>query len=152
MSNAARPATSRPHLGYVGVGLMGLPMVRRLVPLGYTITAHDIVAKQVDAARVAGARGASSAAQVVRNAEFVLLNLPTTDAVEQAVFGERGVASAIKPPQLVIDFSTNEVGRGTSLPSIFPWRTILPSLSRRVPLRGSNVLSITPSLCFNSLM
>jgi len=52
---------------------------------------------------------------VVRNSEFVLLNLPTTDAVEQAVFGPDGVATAITFPQLVVDFSTNEVARGRAL-------------------------------------
>ena len=46
------------------------------------------------------------------DASFVLLNLPTTKAVEQAVFGDRGVASVIKPPQLVVDFSTVEVDSG----------------------------------------
>ena len=103
---------SKPRLGYVGVGLMGLPMVKRLLPLGYTITAYDIAARQVDAARAAGARLAFSAAETVPDADFVLLNLPTTDVVEQAVFGPKGVAGAIKPPQVVVDFSTNEVARG----------------------------------------
>jgi len=100
------------RIGYVGVGLMGLPMVRRLVSLGYDVVAYDIVAKQVELATAAGARPASSAAAAVRDADWVLLNLPTTDAVEQAVFGSDGVASAIAPPQLVVDFSTNEVARG----------------------------------------
>ena len=103
------------RIGYVGVGLMGLPMVKRLVSLGHDVVAYDIVDKQVELATAAGAQAASSASQVVRDAEFVLLNLPTTDAVEQAVFGPDGVASAIKPPQLVIDFSTNEVARGKAL-------------------------------------
>ena len=49
---------------------------------------------------VAGAIGIDP----VRNAELVLLNLPTTDAVEQAVFGPDGVASAIEPPRIVVDF------------------------------------------------
>ena len=102
----------RARLGYVGVGLMGLPMVRRLVSLGYPVDAYDIGAPQMAAARAAGARAASSAADAARDATFVLLNLPTTKAVEQAVFGDRGVASAIKPPQLVVDFSTVEVDSG----------------------------------------
>jgi 3-hydroxyisobutyrate dehydrogenase-like beta-hydroxyacid dehydrogenase len=91
---------------------MGLPMVRRLRSLGYAITAYDIAEKQVDAARALGAQTATSAAGVTRDADFVLLNLPTTDAVEQAVFGPEGVASTLRAPQLVVDFSTNEVGRG----------------------------------------
>jgi len=102
----------RARLGYVGVGLMGLPMVRRLVSLGYPVAAYDIGAPQMAAVLAAGARAASSPAEAARDAPFVLLNLPTTKAVEQAVFGDRGVASTIKPPQLIIDFSTVEVDSG----------------------------------------
>ena len=103
---------SRMRLGYVGVGLMGRPMVARLTSLGYTVAAYDIVAERIAAVVAAGARGATSAADVCRDADLVLLNLPTTDAVEIAVFGEAGVASALKPPQLVVDFSTVAVDRG----------------------------------------
>jgi 3-hydroxyisobutyrate dehydrogenase-like beta-hydroxyacid dehydrogenase len=45
----------------------------------------------------------------------VLLNLPTTDAVEEAVFGERGVATVARSPQLVIDFSTIKVDKCKAL-------------------------------------
>ena len=103
------------RIGYVGVGLMGLPMVRRLVSRGHDVVAYDIIDRQVELATAAGARAASAASQVVHDAEFVLLNLPTTDAVEEAVFGSGGVATAITSPQLVIDFSTNEVARGRAL-------------------------------------
>jgi len=36
----------------------------------------------------------------------VVLNLPTNEAVAQAVFGELGLAGTLRPPQLVVDFST----------------------------------------------
>jgi len=77
----------KPTLGYVGVGLMGLPMVKRLAPLGYAIRAFDIVAAQVEASQAAGATAAASAADAARGADLVILNLPTTDAVEHAMFG-----------------------------------------------------------------
>jgi 3-hydroxyisobutyrate dehydrogenase-like beta-hydroxyacid dehydrogenase len=98
--------TTRPRIGYVGVGLMGLPMTKRLVSLGYPVTAFDIVAGRTAAARAAGAAAAGSPAEAATGVELVLLNLPTTHAVEEAVFGARGVASAMRAPQLVIDFST----------------------------------------------
>ncbi len=98
--------TAKLRLGYVGIGLMGLPMTKRLVSLGYAVRAYDIAQQQVEAARAAGATPARSPADTAAGADLVLLNLPTTDAVEQAVFGENGVASAVQPPQLVIDFST----------------------------------------------
>ena len=96
-------------IGYVGVGLMGLPMAKRLLSLGYAVRAYDIAPAQVAAARDAGATSASSAADAVRNADLVLINLPTPEAVEAAVFGENGVAAALRPPQLLIDFSTIKV-------------------------------------------
>ena len=101
--------TAKPRIGYVGVGLMGLPMAKRLLSLGYAVKACDIVAERVEAARAAGAEAARSPADAAAAVEFVLLNLPTTAAVEEAVFGKRGVAAGVRAPQLVIDFSTIEV-------------------------------------------
>lgn len=97
------------RIGYVGVGLMGLPMVKRLVSLGYPVRACDIVPEKTGAAAAAGASPASSPADAAKGADLVLLNLPTTDAVEQAALGEGGVAGALRTPQLVIDFSTIKV-------------------------------------------
>ena len=94
------------NIGYVGVGLMGGPMVKRLRSLDYRVRAFDIVPGK---AAAAGADAAASPADAAKGAELVLLNLPTTEAVEQAVFGEGGVASALRPPQLLIDFSTIKV-------------------------------------------
>ena len=102
---------TKPRLGYVGVGLMGLPMVKRLVSLGYPVTAYDIVAERIEAARAAGAAAARSPADASAGADFILLNLPTTEAVETAVFGEQGVATAAHAPQVVIDFSTIKVDK-----------------------------------------
>ena len=103
---------SKPRIAYIGVGLMGLPMVLRLASLGYTLTVHDIVPARIDSARQAGAAGAATAGAAVHGADLVLINLPTPDAVEAAVFGANGVAGAMQPPQLLIDFSTIKVEQG----------------------------------------
>jgi 3-hydroxyisobutyrate dehydrogenase-like beta-hydroxyacid dehydrogenase len=99
----------KPRIGYIGVGLMGLPMLKRLLSLGYAAKACDIVAERVAAAVASGAQAASSPAAACAGADLVLLNLPTTDAVESVVFGDAGVAGAIRPPQLIVDFSTIKV-------------------------------------------
>jgi 3-hydroxyisobutyrate dehydrogenase-like beta-hydroxyacid dehydrogenase len=90
-------------LGYVGVGLMGQPMVQRLLKLGWRVRAYDIVAERV---AQSGAQACASAAEAARDVDVVLLNLPTNDAVVDAVFGERGLAKSMREPQLVVDFST----------------------------------------------
>ncbi len=84
-------------LGYIGVGLMGGPMTQRLTSLGWKIRAYDIVPERSTT---------RSAADAARGSDVVLLNLPTNDAVKQAVFGPGGVASAVSAKQLVVDFST----------------------------------------------
>ncbi len=99
-------------LGYIGVGLMGLPMVRHLTAKGYAIAAFDIVAEKRDAAAATGARAAASAVDAVHDADIVVLNLPTTEAVEDVMFGSGGVARAMKPPQRLVDFSTITVEKG----------------------------------------
>jgi 3-hydroxyisobutyrate dehydrogenase len=84
-------------IGYVGVGLMGGPMVKRLTSLGWSVRTYDIVPERSTL---------GSAGEAAQGAEVVLLNLPTNDAVEDAVFGARGLIHTLKKPQLVVDFST----------------------------------------------
>jgi 3-hydroxyisobutyrate dehydrogenase len=93
-------------IGYVGVGLMGGPMCERLVKLGWRVSAYDVAEPRLAAARAAGAAIASSAAEAARVADVVLLNLPTNDAVVDAVFGPNGIGNAVSEKHLVVDFST----------------------------------------------
>ncbi len=99
-------------VAYIGVGLMGAPMVQRLLRLGYPVAVYDTRPEALHAAAAAGARAAQSAADAARGVDVVLLNLPTTDAVEHAVFGPTGVATVMQPPQRLVDFSTIPVAQG----------------------------------------
>jgi 3-hydroxyisobutyrate dehydrogenase len=81
-------------LGYIGVGLMGGPMVKRLKSLGWQVKAYDIVPERSTV---------ESPSDAANGADVVLLNLPTNDAVEDAL---AKLLPALRPPQLVVDFST----------------------------------------------
>jgi 3-hydroxyisobutyrate dehydrogenase len=105
-------STAKPAIACVGIGLMGLPMTRRLLGLGYRVTVFDIAATRLDEARTAGAQVAASAAAAVDSVDLVLLNLPTAAAVQDAAFGPQGVATAMRAPQLLVDFSTIPVEHG----------------------------------------
>ena len=104
--------SAKPAIACVGIGLMGLPMAKRLLGLGYRVTVFDIAAARLDVARAAGAQVAASAAAAVASADLVLLNLPTAAAVQDATFGAQGVATAMRVPQLLVDFSTIPVEHG----------------------------------------
>lgn len=102
----------KPRIGYVGIGLMGLPMTRRLLERGYAVKVCDLAKARTDAARAAGAAVVATPAEVASDTDLVLLNLPTTDAVAEVAFGEHGVATALRPPQRLVDFSTVKVDKG----------------------------------------
>src|SRR3954449_882589 len=93
---------------------MGLPMTKHLLSKGHSVVAYDIVPGKAEAS---GAKVADSPAGVCAGVGAVLLNLPTNEAVEEAVFGAKGVSSAIQPPQLIVDFSTIKVENGKKLTS-----------------------------------
>jgi len=103
------------RIGYIGVGLMGLPMVRHLIGRGYGVAAYDCLAERCAAAGQAGARIASSARDAVAGAGIIVLNLPTTEAVETVVFGPDGIAGVLNGRQVVVDFSTISVAKGKAL-------------------------------------
>jgi 3-hydroxyisobutyrate dehydrogenase-like beta-hydroxyacid dehydrogenase len=108
----AEAAMLRFRIGYVGLGLMGLPMARHLLSKGYSVVGYDIAPARLAEAASAGVGTAESAAGVVQGADLILLNLPTTDAVEDVVFGAGGVAKAMQPGQIIVDFSTITVDKG----------------------------------------
>jgi 3-hydroxyisobutyrate dehydrogenase-like beta-hydroxyacid dehydrogenase len=96
----------KPPLGYVGTGLMGGPMVERLLSLGYPVRVFDIDANRLMAVERAGAHAVRSPVETAAGVHFVLLNLPSLQAVETAVFGTDGLVNALSPSQMLVDFST----------------------------------------------
>ncbi len=79
-------------LGFVGLGAMGAPMVRRLLGAGHRVLAHDIDAAAVAAAVSRGAEGRGGPAAVAAEAEVVLVSLPTPDVVRRVALGPGGLA------------------------------------------------------------
>lgn len=90
---------------------MGSPMAARLIACGHALAVHDTLRERAKPLVTTGARFGKSAADAAREADLVLLNLPTTEAVERAVFGRHGVTSMAHQRQIVVDFGTTEPAR-----------------------------------------
>ena len=69
------------QIGFVGLGKMGQPMVRRLIEAGHALTVFDAQAESLAPLVALGAKGARSAAEVGDNAETVMASLPSPDSV-----------------------------------------------------------------------
>jgi 3-hydroxyisobutyrate dehydrogenase-like beta-hydroxyacid dehydrogenase len=93
------------HVGFIGLGRMGVPMASNLMKAGYALTVCDINKQAVDSLASKGARPAASPAAVASEVDTVLLSLPTPAIVREVTLGRDGVASGTKV-KTVIDLST----------------------------------------------
>jgi 3-hydroxyisobutyrate dehydrogenase-like beta-hydroxyacid dehydrogenase len=93
------------RVAVLGIGLMGLPMARRLCEAGCTLSAWNRTRAKAEALAPLGARIADSAAEAVQDADCVLLMLQDGATVEEVLF-HHGVAEALRAGGLVIDMSS----------------------------------------------
>jgi 3-hydroxyisobutyrate dehydrogenase len=90
------------RVGYIGLGAMGSPLARRL--LGH----HELCVWDLDPEACAeyeraGASVATSATNLARRCDVVLLCLPKSEHVGQVIFGKDGLAAGLAEGSLVID-------------------------------------------------
>ncbi len=99
---------TRPRLGFIGIGLMGNPMTRRLLEAGFAVTVWNRTPAKAEPLREAGATLAGSIGELVASVDVVMLCLANTAVVEAVVFGEGGVAAHGRPGQRLIDLSSSD--------------------------------------------
>jgi 3-hydroxyisobutyrate dehydrogenase-like beta-hydroxyacid dehydrogenase len=92
-------------VGFIGLGNMGGRITACLVRDGVAVLGFDIRAENVTAA---GAQPASSALDVVRNTDVVLLSLPSSRQVEEVMLGDDGAVQVAREGQIIVDLSTSE--------------------------------------------
>ena len=94
------------RIGFIGLGIMGRPMARRLLGAGYPLTVHSRSPGPVDELVDAGANRAGSGAEVAAASDVVITMLPDTPDVEAVLFGEDGVSAGSRNGSVVVDMST----------------------------------------------
>ncbi|HWZ47816.1 MAG TPA: 2-hydroxy-3-oxopropionate reductase [Herbaspirillum sp.] len=93
------------NIGFIGLGIMGAPMAANLQGGGHKLFVYDI--KQPPAALIeGGATTCTSAADVAKRADIIIVMVPDTPHVEAALFGENGVASGLSNGKIVVDMSS----------------------------------------------
>jgi 3-hydroxyisobutyrate dehydrogenase len=97
---------AKPRIGFIGIGIMGEAMTRRLLDLGYEVTVWNLEPERLDTVVPHGAKPAASPAEVAAASDVVMLCVLHMAAVERVVFADDGVAAGGNSAKLVIDFST----------------------------------------------
>jgi 3-hydroxyisobutyrate dehydrogenase len=99
-------AAGQETFGYLGLGLMGGPMTRRLLDAGYDVTVWNRSPGKATALVEAGAKTATAPHEVAAAASIIFMCLTDASAVEKVVFGAGGLASVPGDGKLVVDFSS----------------------------------------------
>jgi 3-hydroxyisobutyrate dehydrogenase len=97
-------------VGFVGLGVMGLPMAEHLAAAGHPLTVYDLSASACERLKTGrpAITVAASARDVAAASEVVITMLPHGRAVESVVFGPHGLAEGFQPGSLLVDTSSSE--------------------------------------------
>ena len=93
------------NIGFIGLGIMGRPMVGHLIAGGHKLFVNSRSAapkELLDQGAVACANGA----EVARNAEIIITMVPDTPDVAKVLFGKYGVAEGLTAGKIVADMSS----------------------------------------------
>ncbi len=93
-------------VGYIGLGIMGLPCVLNLLKAGHAVTVWSRRPDSAAAALAAGASWADSPAQLAAKVEVLVSNVSDTGDVEQVLLGEQGAVHGAQKGLVCVDMST----------------------------------------------
>jgi 2-hydroxy-3-oxopropionate reductase len=93
-------------IGFVGLGIMGRPMLKNLLKAGHTVIAYGRTPAKLEACVADGAQRGTSNADVGARSPIVITMLPDGPEVEEVILGGNGILSGAKAGSLIIDMSS----------------------------------------------
>jgi 2-hydroxy-3-oxopropionate reductase len=93
-------------LGFIGLGIMGKPMVKNLLKAGHEVLVYDIIQENIDDVVAKGAKAAASPMAVAKECITIITMLPNSPHVKTVVCGENGVLKEAKKGTILIDMSS----------------------------------------------
>ena len=97
---------SKPKIGFIGIGIMGLPIAKNLLKADYSLIGYDLNKKTLTNLVTEGAQEGTSCAHVAQNCDVIITMLPDSPDVQQAVLAEKGVIKGVRKGQILIDMSS----------------------------------------------
>ena len=94
------------ELGYVGLGVMGSSVTRRLLDAGHTVHVWNRTREKAEPLLEAGAHWADNPREVAERAEIVFTMVTNTAAVRAVFEGDDGILAGLTPGKIYVDMST----------------------------------------------
>ena len=98
----------KPHneIGYIGLGIMGKPMVKNLIAAGHNIVFYARKANVINEISLMGGRYVDNIPEISKSSKIIFLNLPDSDDVHEVIFSKTGLFSNLSKGSIIIDMST----------------------------------------------
>jgi len=92
-------------VGFIGLGIMGKPMAHHLIAAGHEVYLQTMGTVPEDLV-AAGGKPCTTASEVAKAAEIIIIMVPDTPDVALVLFGAGGVAEGLSPGKIVVDMSS----------------------------------------------
>jgi len=94
------------RVGFIGLGIMGMPMARNLIKAGVEVIVYNRTASKAEQMVSEGAKKADSPKELAEESPVVITIVSDTPDAESVILGENGIIEGIKADSVVIDMST----------------------------------------------
>ncbi|WP_347548303.1 NAD(P)-dependent oxidoreductase [Pseudalkalibacillus hwajinpoensis] len=99
--------TSKPVLGFIGIGVMGESMVRNLIKAGYRTLIYTRTKKKAEALITEGAEWQETIKDLASKSDVVMTMVGYPKDVEEVYIGENGILENARSQAILIDFTTS---------------------------------------------
>ncbi len=96
----------KPSVGFIGLGIMGLPMAGHILKAGFPLTVYNRTRSKTRSLEAEGAAVATSPREVAANSRMIITMVSDSPDVQEVVAGPEGVLDGIRPGSVVMDMST----------------------------------------------
>ena len=93
-------------VGFIGLGIMGKPMVRNLLKAGIAVTVYDINAAAVAEMVEAGAKSAATPKETSKGQDVVITMVPNGKIVEGLLTGDDVILAGVDEGTIIADMSS----------------------------------------------
>jgi 3-hydroxyisobutyrate dehydrogenase len=100
-------STAKKHIGWIGTGVMGAPLVGHLLDAGYTLTVNTRTRSRAAPLLERGANWADSPARCANGVDVAFSMVGFPEDVGAVHLGPEGTLSAANPPSIIVDMSTS---------------------------------------------
>ena len=102
-------------LGFVGLGVMGSRMVKRLLDAGHQVSGYNRTKSKAEWLIKAGMKWADTPAAAARAGEITLSMVTNTEALKAVTEGPEGILAGLSEGKIYLDMSTVSPAASRSL-------------------------------------